>query len=557
MPIKPVSGKIKSQEINDNLSYLESTFKNINKGSPKGTYATLSALQTAYPSGDDGVYVITADGKWYFWDGTAWTEGGVYQSTGFADGSVSPEKTSFMGVENITLTENTGYYIHENGNLITGSAFSYSNSIVLEQNETIVFEATGYLQSVAMISEWSESGSFLKTHALSIDGTHRTYSYTATKEKEFIRLSWRTSFGYSVFKYPEVVEKTNNIEKKLKTLNDLGLTLTTGKYINASLVYVSHANPLYVYSDPVILFKGETINLLNAKNSATVSIFTRCDNNGELLESLVLAETNDLKNFSYTATDDIEYIRVSYYASGAYVELDRNISSMANTFNKFIEPPATTYQFTNKRDLRHLIKSSLCIGDSITRGGYYHNGYTGQPIDENYPYYLSQMTDWTVTNAGHSGITTLGWYQDQSNNYDLVNQNAYVICLGTNGGLTDTLETDVDPYSVYTDYAATNTGAYCAIIEKIYENNPDALIYMVDINHSSGDLEVSKAVLAKIATKYDLPLVDKSVLKDATVLHPSNTVHFGKVGNLRLAELVLDGIVDDMYNNLSKYEILM
>lgn len=40
------------------------------------------------------VYVNTTDGKWYYYNGSAWTIGGVYQSTGIADNSVDPNKLS-------------------------------------------------------------------------------------------------------------------------------------------------------------------------------------------------------------------------------------------------------------------------------------------------------------------------------------------------------------------------------------------------------------------------------------------------------------------------------
>ena len=50
-------------------------------GSPRGVYASLSALQSAFPSGTQGVYVCTDNGHWYYWSGTAWTDGGVYQSS--------------------------------------------------------------------------------------------------------------------------------------------------------------------------------------------------------------------------------------------------------------------------------------------------------------------------------------------------------------------------------------------------------------------------------------------------------------------------------------------
>ena len=89
MPIQPVSGEIKAQPINDNFSYLDSKTNNISKGSPSGAYATIAALKAAYPNGNTNMYVVTADGKWYYWSGTDWTAGGVYQSQGIADDQVS------------------------------------------------------------------------------------------------------------------------------------------------------------------------------------------------------------------------------------------------------------------------------------------------------------------------------------------------------------------------------------------------------------------------------------------------------------------------------------
>lgn len=67
-------------------------------GSPKGVYATLSALQSAFPSGDNFTYVVSADGKWYFWNGTTWAAGGTYQATALADLSVTESKLSNQSV---------------------------------------------------------------------------------------------------------------------------------------------------------------------------------------------------------------------------------------------------------------------------------------------------------------------------------------------------------------------------------------------------------------------------------------------------------------------------
>lgn len=63
-------------------SYVDTKIASVASGSPKGTYATVAALQTAFPTGNTNVYVVTADGKWYYWSGSAWTAGGVYLGTG-------------------------------------------------------------------------------------------------------------------------------------------------------------------------------------------------------------------------------------------------------------------------------------------------------------------------------------------------------------------------------------------------------------------------------------------------------------------------------------------
>lgn len=63
-------------------------------GSPRGVYANLSALQTAYPSGANGVYLTRDNGHWYYWNGSAWSDGGIYQAI-----EPSPEVTE--AVENI------------------------------------------------------------------------------------------------------------------------------------------------------------------------------------------------------------------------------------------------------------------------------------------------------------------------------------------------------------------------------------------------------------------------------------------------------------------------
>lgn len=61
-------------------TYVDMKVQSVANGSPKGVYATLSALQSAFPTGNTNVYVVSADGKWYYWNSSAWASGGIYQS---------------------------------------------------------------------------------------------------------------------------------------------------------------------------------------------------------------------------------------------------------------------------------------------------------------------------------------------------------------------------------------------------------------------------------------------------------------------------------------------
>lgn len=59
---------------------IKAMLNNILDGSPKGTYSSISALRTAKPTGDKGIFITTDNGHWNYWNGSAWADGGSYQS---------------------------------------------------------------------------------------------------------------------------------------------------------------------------------------------------------------------------------------------------------------------------------------------------------------------------------------------------------------------------------------------------------------------------------------------------------------------------------------------
>ena len=83
--------------IEQRVSSVESELSSVASGSPKGVYATLSALQTAFPTGAEGIYLVSADGHWYYWNSTneEWTDGGEYLSSGISTATNTQMKNMF------------------------------------------------------------------------------------------------------------------------------------------------------------------------------------------------------------------------------------------------------------------------------------------------------------------------------------------------------------------------------------------------------------------------------------------------------------------------------
>ena len=81
-------------------------------GSPKGSYTTFALLNSAYPSGATGIYLVNANGHWYFWNSSIWADGGVYlgslpvQTTG-QDTTVSMSQKS--ATDTFELKSNTQF----------------------------------------------------------------------------------------------------------------------------------------------------------------------------------------------------------------------------------------------------------------------------------------------------------------------------------------------------------------------------------------------------------------------------------------------------------------
>ena len=189
-----------------------------------------------------------------------------------------------------------------------------------------------------------------------------------------------------------------------------------------------------------------------------------------------------------------------------------------------------------------------CIGDSLTKGV----DVGSHVIRENYPYFLSLYLDCYTINYGHSGVSAKGWWNSHNQDYTFdTSADVVLIMFGTNGGLTtNTLATDVEPYDDWHDYADTECGCYCKIIESIMAQtqNHAQIILMTPPYSTYSDAQTqtvinTEPVIRAIAKRYCLPVID--VLNECgmnafngDVFRPNDGCHFNAKGYHRLGTFI-------------------
>lgn len=123
---------------------------------------------------------VAIDGKWYYWNGSAWAAGGTYQSTGLADKGVTPTKASFQQIDLAGVTYESGYYINRlAGTKVSNTAEYYASSYI-----DLPYEGLTYVLKTCTTSDYAGLAFYDANNAY-IGGLITGYSTAALTETEF------------------------------------------------------------------------------------------------------------------------------------------------------------------------------------------------------------------------------------------------------------------------------------------------------------------------------------------------------------------------------------
>lgn len=175
------------------ITNLQTMISSIASGSPKGVYATLADLETAFPTGAEGIYVVSADGHWYYWSGSQWTDGGSYLSAPnvvYNDGNILRDYLGnniypdlFKRLNFINPSANiTGGYYADNGSVTAEVNSTYNTDYIeVDGGKTIVWNIVRNIQ----ICTYDEDKTFIER----LSNLQTTLYLTLNNNVKYIRIS--------------------------------------------------------------------------------------------------------------------------------------------------------------------------------------------------------------------------------------------------------------------------------------------------------------------------------------------------------------------------------
>jgi len=112
--------------INLQFENVESQIQSSVSGSPAGVYATVGDLETAFPTGDNHIYLVGTD--WYYWNATneEWTNGGTYLAS-TEDEEQNQQIDYLLSNKEKLLIKNGLYQYLDNDNIIDNYIWNSSN----------------------------------------------------------------------------------------------------------------------------------------------------------------------------------------------------------------------------------------------------------------------------------------------------------------------------------------------------------------------------------------------------------------------------------------------
>lgn len=529
------------------------------------------------------VYVNLSDGHWYSHNGSEWIDGGIYNSQGIADNSITYEKLDGELKLNQLVVEDNKYVDLISLRNSQDNHFADNVSGALSPSTGTVF--------IGKINV-DECGCYLITSPNLITGI---VMYDDDKMREFIALS-QNDFKFVI---PVGVKKVGfNIQIKephteddfislisatsFKKVTDGNVTTlkvlstksiynenSVDNYFSKSLIgknkydsglatdkiYYNTSDGKLIYNDKCAIsgqikvepntefYRMKLDNVINLKSIHSWNEFG--EHIGENIENVIWDSDT---SFILLTSPNTHYISFTFMFNQSHNTIDFDRIKNTIQFEKVAresESPYTTSQFMYRlSDSVYVGKDrwqgakGLAFGDSITEGT---NG--------GYIFYLEDILNATIKNHGKSGANS----QELLNivksvkSYDgidfvtiQIGTNDEVAPTGTLSDIPNEVVTGENKVQYFNSFANTFYGNLSHVIEWIQYNNNSIMIYLITPPPSAQENLNNNAIthrnaLIELSNYYNIPLIDShknaGICQKYMSRYSYDGTHFNLLGN--------------------------
>lgn len=533
-----------NETLDTELGNMQEQINAISSGSPRGVYASVSALTSADPN-HDYIYLVTDDGKWYYHNGTTWIAGGTYQSTGIGDGTISLNMFGTDVIFNLGTRNVDGYEFKQvqkidfTNNLVNktisanGQIGSDSNTRVITNN-LIYMPFNSHFRIVKNTENYKiEVYAYDKNFAYG--GTSieiKNNNYLFPNDNQFIRFRFNKADDTAEISIQEVlanveIEFVANITDE-KNENTIGTNL-----LNPAKQKDGFVNSA---TDPYSLLISGTYKsspLIPVKKDQTYFVsrfrkFALYDKNFKFINGTFV----DTNTSSYTFTPPTDgYAVFSYNTTNVYM-----VEGSTGTYSPYIETLPDYVQLSNITNLQPLLnatnilynKKYVALGDSFTAGAFQDSPTNDYIIDGGlydgqykvYPYLIGNRNLMQITNLAVGGMT-LANVNGTSTNYlsDAVLSNipSDVDYITIKIGINDNPDHQNSPLgTIDSNDSTTFYGSFNRVMTNLITNHPNAKIGII-VSNGMISIDYVNATI-NIAKKYGVAYLNETTDENVPLL---------------------------------------
>ena len=209
----------------------------------------------------------------------------------------------------------------------------------------------------------------------------------------------------------------------------------------------------------------------------------------------------------------------------------------------------------DNHDVLYAFKNVTCCGDSLTWSQVNTSTTTSRQAYRTYPQILGTIYGYeSVTNLGTPGATAKSWWNVHNNSIVEKDNHLAIIYLGTNHGLTDTLDTDAPEGTDYNSWANTNTGCYAKAIAKWQSVGSKVLLVKIYISDDTVTKNTTNAVIEQCAERFGCAVANNIRLPEPYMKYPDNSgrdyTHYNELGYSVFAKNLERNIEENTLNRI-------